>query len=144
MNWIESVRHDISELPSTDIELKKFGLTVGGVMVALAIAAEWKHWWNEISVMSVLLSGTVLCALGVFAPRSLRTVHRVWMSFAIIMGSIVSRIILSIIFFLILTPVALTARMAGKNFLPGLQKNTSDSLWIRRDRTKQIDYERMS
>ncbi|MFZ4620070.1 MAG: SxtJ family membrane protein [Bacteroidota bacterium] len=144
MNWIESVRHDISELPSTDIALKKFGLTVGGVMIALAIAAVWKHWWSETAVMSVLLSGLILCAWGMIAPRSLRTVHRVWMSFAIIMGSIVSRIILSIIFFLILTPVALAARMAGKRFLPGLQKNTPGSLWIQRDRTKQIDYERMS
>ncbi len=144
MNWIESVRHDIAELPTTDTALKKFGLTVGGVLIVLAIAAQWKIWWSEWTVFGVAFSGTALFAAGMFAPRSLRTVHRVWMSFAIILGSIVSRIILSLIFFLILTPVALIARMTGKTFLPGLKKDTPGSMWIQRDRTKQINYEQLS
>lgn len=144
MNWIESVRHDIAELPSTDAVLKKFGLTIGGVMIVLAIVSQWKHWWNEWTIVGVILAGTALCGTGMFAPGLLKKIHHLWMSFAIIIGSIVSRIILSIIFFLILTPVALIARMAGKTFLPGIKKNPPGSLWIQRDRAKQINYERMS
>ncbi len=144
MNWIESVRHDIAELPSADAALKKFGLTIGGVMTALALVSLWRMWWSEWVIFGVMLAGIGLCAGGVFAPRSLRMIYRVWMSFAVIMGSIVSRIILCIIYFLILTPVALIARLAGKVFLPGLKKNTPGSLWIVRDRKKKINYERMS
>lgn len=144
MNWIESVRHDIAELPSADAALKKFGLTVGGVMIALALVSVWRLWWSEGVVISVMLIGTVLCAAGAFVPRSLRTIYYGWMGFAVIMGSIVSRIILCIIYFLILTPVALIARLAGKVFLPGLKKNTPGSLWIVRDPKKKINYERMS
>ncbi len=144
MNWIESVRHDIAELPSSDSALKKFGLTVGGVMIALALVSLWRMWWSDSVIIGLLIVGTGLFAAGVIAPRSLRKIYRVWMSFAVIMGSIVSRIILSFIYFFILTPVALIARLTGKEFLPGLLKKTTGSLWIQRDRTKQIKYERMS
>ncbi len=144
MNWIESVRHDIASLRSLDKDLRKFGITVGVVLLLLSMAAEWMQWWIPELIYGIGFIGIIMMFFGIVIPRYLKRIHRYWMSAAIIIGSIVSRIILSIIFFTILTPVAIIARMYGKQFLHGLKNDKQASLWIIRDRTKKINYERMS
>jgi large-conductance mechanosensitive channel len=49
------------------------------------------------------------------APMQLNPVYRIWMRFGLIIGSIMSRIILGIVFFLVVTPLAILMRMTGKD-----------------------------
>jgi hypothetical protein len=144
MSWISSVRNDIASIRSTEQEWKKFGLTVGGVFVAVGIAAFWKQWWTIEGRACVAGAGVLLMLFGLLAPGLLKGIHRWWMSAAIIIGSIVSRILLMLIFFCILTPVALVARCSGKRFLQGINNRSDRTYWIMREQQHKIDYERMS
>ncbi|MFA6457488.1 MAG: hypothetical protein WCW40_11760, partial [Bacteroidota bacterium] len=86
MNWIEEIRHDISNLPSSDRILKKFGLTVGGVFLLFGVGG-WKlMWWGETVSYSMISAGVLLVVGGFFFAGHLRTLHRYWMGFAIILG----------------------------------------------------------
>ncbi len=62
----------------------------------------------------------------------------------IVLGSVVSRVILTLLFFLVLTPTGLVARLAGKDFLRLKLDRKAASYWIKRERTvkSQQDYEK--
>lgn len=144
MNWIDPVRHDISSIKSSNKDLKKFGITIGIIFILFSTTAEWKQWWSIEFVIAIGVCGLILLFVGIVFPNFLKQIHHYWMCIAIIAGSLVSRIILCIIFFIILTPVAIVAKVFGKQFLHGLKKDKSDRLWIIRDQSKPINYEKMS
>ncbi len=143
MNWIDEITEEILGIRSSPKELKKFGLTIGGILLVLGIAGGWILSWNMRIVYMLLFVGVVLVSGGIFSPKSLQRTYRYWMSFAIVMGSIVSRIILFFVFFCFVTPISIIAKITGKKFSAstGDQRST---YWIQRDKQKKIDYERMS
>jgi hypothetical protein len=60
------------------------------------------------------------------------------------LGWWVSRVVLFVIFFLVLTPVALLARLLGKRFLDLGRGGQAKSYWVARDRGRPSKYDRMS
>ena len=144
MSWIKEVRHDISTIQSTPHALKKFGLTIGGVLMLLCVAAFWKGWWGITAISIVSSLGTFLIISGMFFSQFLHIIHRWWMSFAIILGSVVSRIILFVVFFSIVSVVSLAARLFEKKFYIAHNDQHRKSYWIQRDQSKNINYEKMS
>lgn len=144
MSWIKEVRHDISTIQSTPDDLKKFGLTIGGFLIFLSVLAFWKMWWGTDAIFIVSSLGTFLVISGMFFSQLLPIIHRWWMSFAIILGSVVSRIILFVVFYSIVSVVSLAARLFGKNFYIAHNDQHRKSYWIQRDQSKNINYERMS
>jgi hypothetical protein len=63
---------------------------------------------------SLVLSAAFLVT-GLFIPEALRWVYKVWMVFGDILGSINSKIILSLLFYLVVTPVRLFIRFSGRD-----------------------------
>jgi hypothetical protein len=73
-------------------------------------------------------------------PR-LRRIYLVWMALALTMGWFVSRAILIALFFLVVTPVGLIARIAGVRFLE--TERGPASYWKKRAPARP-NYEKMS
>lgn len=144
MNWIEELRYDISKIKSSPKDLKKFGITIGGILLFISAIAFWKHWWNIIIISFFGISGVILIVEGLYFSKKLKVIHHYWMSLAIFLGSIISRFFLSILFFIILTPIALLAKIFGKNFLLRYRDTSCLTYWIQREKNKQMNYERMS
>jgi hypothetical protein len=98
-----------------DFQEKSFGKAVGGFLLLLA-AVLW--WRGRIPTAQVLASiGTVLVVLGVTAPRLLKYPSQVWWKFAMILGYVNARIILTVAFLIVLTPLSLIWRLIGRDSL---------------------------
>lgn len=70
------------------------------------------------------------------APMLYKPLAVVWLGFAHLLGSVMSRIILSIVFFFVVTPIALLRRMTGKDSLKLLEfKASQESAMTVRDHT---------
>ena len=128
------LREDIKGLQkATARDLRKFGLTVGGVFVLFGLFFLWRHkpwhWW-------LFVPGTTLVMFGAILPRSLKWIFVVWMTVAMGVGVIVSTVLLTLMFLLIMTPIGLVARLVGKDFLSRRRDVSASSYWILRDRTK--------
>lgn len=97
---------------STRKELRQFGLMVGGIFLAIGV---WPMVvrGETLRLWAALLGGG-LVSLGAVLPESLRYVYQGWMSLGHALGWVNTRIILGIIFFGLLTPMAVVMRMAGK------------------------------
>lgn len=136
-----TIREDIQQLKTGPRDLRKFGLMVGGVFAALAVLLWLRH---KPSYPYFLWPGLTLIAIGAVLPRVLKYVYIAWMSVAFVLGFIMTRVILTLLFFLIVTPIGLVARLFGKDFLQLKLDTSASSYWIHREpkTVTPADYER--
>jgi len=132
---------DIKELKTGTRELRNFGLLVGGVFALLGLLFMAR---GKAAYPWLLTPGLLLVAFGSIAPRILKYIYLVWMGLALVLGFVVSHIILTLFFFLIITPIGLIARLAGKDFLRLKLDRQAKSYWIPREHRRKAaeDYER--
>ena len=83
---------------------------------------------EEIRIWSVLIS-LLFLILGIINSKILTPLNKVWFKFGIFLGKIISPIIMGIIFFLVVTPIAFLMRMLNKDLL-NLKFNKKSSYWI--------------
>ncbi len=136
-----NIREDIKQLPTGDRDLRKFGLLVGGVFAVLGLLFLWRH---KSFFPYLLWPGVTLVALGAALPRALKWIYVGWMSVAFVLGFVMAHVILTLLFFLVITPMGWLARLTGKDFLSLKLDRTARSYWIPRDQKLKspADYER--
>jgi uncharacterized membrane-anchored protein YitT (DUF2179 family) len=133
----EEFKH-ISEMKK---DLRKFGITVGGVLLAIGVVL---FYFEKPSAIYFAVIGGLLILFGALFPKILKPLNRIWMSLAIILGFIMSRVILTILFYLVLTPIAILAKIVGKKFMVLKCDKSANTYWEKRTNIhkKQIDYDR--
>ena len=107
---------------------KKFGLLFTGIFLALALYGYARHGFT-MTVISFLLIGLLFLAVSVLAPTRLTPLNKAWFLLGKALGMVVSPIVLGIIFFGLLTPVALVSRLIGRDELR-LRRPKSETYWI--------------
>ena len=122
-----SIREDIRQLKTGARDLRKFGLMVGAVFIALAL---WFFLRHKSSYPFFLWPGVALIFFGAFSPRVLKYVYIAWMTVAFAIGFVMARVLLTICFFLLVTPIALIARLFGKDFLNRKWRKQAATYWL--------------
>ena len=89
---------------------------------------------KDIRVWSLIVS-SIFLILGLINSNILTPLNKIWFKFGILLGSFVSPIVMGIVFFLVVTPIALLMRLFGKDVLK-LKKNNSKSYWIEKSGPK--------
>jgi len=141
VRWRVNIKDDIKQLRTSSGDLRKFGLMVGGVFVILGLLFLWRHktHWPYF-----LWPGASLVVLGIIFPHALKWIYVTWMSMAFVLGFVMAHVILTLLFYLILTPIGLVSRLFGQDFLRLKLDRAAMSYWIPRE--KQVksskDYER--
>lgn len=112
---------------------RSFGLSVGLVCLATGAVSWWYGRASQSAVLSV--SGLVLVAGGLIAPGALRVPNRIWWRFAQVLGWVNARILLTVFFVVVVTPVGCAMRLFGRNPLRPAKTGTSWSSYAvgRRD-----------
>jgi hypothetical protein len=136
-----NIREDIAQLKTGKRDLRKFGWMVGGVLVVLGVLLFLRHKSNY---PYFFWPGIVLLVFAAIYPAALKQIYIGWMTMAFVLGFIVSHVILTLFFFLIITPIGLIARLFRRDFLSLKLDRQSASYWIQRhDAEKTLaDYER--
>jgi hypothetical protein len=109
-------------------ELRRFGLLVGGVFLGLGLWWMFRHRYPVVAPWFAG-GGGLLVLLGLVAPRALLFPHRFWMALAELMGSVMTRVILALIFFGVVTPIGLVKRLLGHDLLDRVRRERS-SHWV--------------
>ena len=132
---------EIKNIKSEKSDLRKFGITIG---VILLIIAGFLFWKEKESFQILLTFGVTLCILGIVIPFILKPIYWVWMIFATILGWIMTRVILSLLFYIIFTPIGLILRFFGKQFLELRWDKSKESYWNYRtnEHLKKENYEK--
>ena len=117
---------EIKNIKSEKSDLRNFGVTVG---IILLIISGFLFWKEKESFQIFLAIGITLFFTAIAIPRVLKPVYRIWMIFAIILGWFMTRLILSLLFYTILTPIGLILRFFGKQFLELGWEKSKESYW---------------
>lgn len=112
-------------------ELRKFGLLVGGILALIGLLFLWRGRHETVRIVLWSIGG-FLIVFGAIAPMVLKPIYVAWMKFAFVLGWVNSRILLSIIFFVFFTPMALIQRVFGRDALHQRMDKGTDSYWIKR------------
>ena len=83
---------------------------------------------GELRIWSLLIS-LLFLILGIINSKVLSPLNKVWFKFGIFLGKIISPIIMGIIFFFVVTPIAFLMRILKKDLL-NLKYNKNRSYWI--------------
>ena len=106
---------------------RDFGLVVGGVFALLG--AWWlyrgKFGWVA---PALLCGGAALVLFGLVFPRALVLPNRLWMALAAVLGYVMTRVVLALVFFLLVTPIGVVKRLTGWDPL-GRRTRRGESYW---------------
>tara|TARA_X000001036_G_scaffold323813_1_gene302263 strand:- start:4210 stop:4620 length:411 start_codon:yes stop_codon:yes gene_type:complete len=131
---------EIKNIPNSNKDIRSFGITIG--IILFIISGVLKYYGQE-SYQFIAMIASAFMGLGLILPVVLKPIYLVWMTFAAILGWVMTRVILSIVFYFIMTPIGLITRLLGHDFLK-LKKVDSKSYWNIRDSNNEInqDYEK--
>lgn len=87
-------------------------------------------WIFDIPILAKI--AVVIGALSIFIPAAARAIEWIWFKIALALGWVNSRILLSIIYFVFLMPIAWLSKLFTKDPL-ALKKNKRSSLFVTRD-----------
>ncbi len=118
--------HSPKSLPSN----RSFGFLFAGVFALLSAYAAYQGA-DVNKVYGWLIAGVALGLLAVIAPGLLTPFNSAWMKLGELMGKVVSPLVLGIIFFVLITPIALVTRLFGRDELR-LKKKITPSYWVDR------------
>ena len=96
------------------VQYKKFGLVVGGIFIFIAF---WPMVRGRDYRLWALIPGVLLFVMGAVYPPLLKQPYKLWMALAHVLGWINTRIILGLVYFVIMTPLALILKLMGKDSL---------------------------
>ena len=136
-------REEIKKIPMDRKSLRNFGLLMASVLL---LAGGWLWWKSAVAWPWVLGAAALLAGIGLTVPAALKPFCKGWMILALMMGWVMTRVVLTLVYYFVLTPIGFLGRVFGEQFLQLKLKRSGEttSYWIRRSgpRREKSDYER--
>jgi len=124
-----------NEIPQlNDKELQKFGFLLAGLLIlffGMLLPYSWE--WAQLPNYYWITLGVLVAIWALVSPASMRGFYNAWMRVAMVIGNIVNSVILAIVYFLVITPMAIVMRLIGKDPMNRKWDRTAQS--YRKNRT---------
>lgn len=112
-------------------DAKKFGMTISFILFSAAIYNYYYSGFNFTGTSIFLLSAFFLMAT-ILNMKLLAQIKTIWLKLGDLLGKITSPIILGVIFYILITPLSMIARLFGRDQLK-LKKSRNSSYWQNRE-----------
>lgn len=96
-----------------DFKERSFGISVGSALLLIGAFLVWRGRMTGAAIAGG--TGAVLLVLGLTSPMLLKWPSAVWWKFAMVLGYVNARVILTIAFALVFTPLGLLWRIIGRD-----------------------------
>jgi Saxitoxin biosynthesis operon protein SxtJ len=116
---------------------RAFGLTVGGILLAIAAVRAGLHLWDGTDpgwVEGVLAAlGAPLVVFGLLAPARLAPLNRAWIRLGLLLFKVVNPLVLGLIYLTTVVPIGLLMRLLGRDLLSLKVDRQAHSYWVVRE-----------
>jgi len=112
---------------------RNFGLVFFFVFLIVSLLPLLKE--EPFRIWSIAIA-IIFLILGLMHSKLLTPLNKLWFKFGLFLGSIVSPIVMGIVFFLVITPTGFVMKIMGKDLLNKKKDNDKKSYWINRSKTK--------
>ena len=110
---------------------RSFGLLFFIVFLAISL---WPLKSQEDLRLWAFILSLIFLVLGVLNSTFLNPLNKLWHKFGIFLGSIISPIVMGVVFFMVVTPVGLIMRFLGKDLLRIKKSKFVSTYWISREK----------
>lgn len=111
-------------------------------LVLPGLIGSYMLWWKGSSSGYYWIgAGIILCLTRLSTPLFIQ-IHRIWIGFSVTLGYFVSRVLLTIIFFIVMVPTGLLMRVLGKDPMDRKLDPNVPSYWIKREDPEETSIER--
>ena len=110
---------------------RSFGLVF---FVVFLIVALWPLKYEEDIRLWSLVISIIFFILGVINSKLLTPLNKLWFKFGILLGSIVSPIVMGVVYFAVVTPIGVLMRLLGKDLLKTTKTKSISTYWMKRDK----------
>jgi hypothetical protein len=118
----------------TDAQARKSALLVSAVLLGIAA---WNLYRGRTGVVVVFGGlGAALVVAGLLVPPAARAFHTAWMRLAVLLGHVNSRVLLTLVYYLVVTPYGFVTRLVGRDPLRR-RGAPRGSYWVERKATRQ-------
>jgi hypothetical protein len=128
---VSELIQDIKGIDTSPKKIRDFGITF---FVIFAVIGGVFLYKGRPSGYGAIGLGLLFLFAGLWAKSSLKGLFKIWMGFAAVLGFFMSRIILCILFYLVVTPVGLITRLLGKDLLNQRWDQEAESYWIKKEK----------
>ena len=123
---------------TTQKHLREFGLLVGSILLLVS-----SYWWfyrdiYETARYIMFPIGALLFLIGLVVPSVLKPAYKVWMTIAHVLAWVNTRILISLIFFLVITPIGFVMRLIKGDLLGEKFHSDSDTYWTETEAPESI------
>ena len=125
LSWIRFMIEEIKKIRATNKDLRDFAVIFGIIFFLFSGFLFYKE--KDSYQVCLYVSGS-LVSLGFLLPIVLKPFYTVWMVFSVLFGWVMTRVILSLLYYLIMTPIGLIMRALGNDLLD-LKKINHSSYW---------------
>ena len=112
---------------------RNFGLVFFFIFLIVGLLPLLKE--EPFRIWSIVIA-IIFLILGLMNSKLLTPLNKLWFKFGLFLGSIVSPIVMGIVFFLVITPIGFVMKIMGKDLLNKKKDNDKKSYWINRSKTK--------
>ena len=117
---------DLKNIRTDNKAIRDFGILIGLILLIIAGILFYKE---RESYELLILLGILFIGLGLGMPIILKPFYLVWMNFAVVLGWLMTRLILGLLFYVIVSPIGLISRLFGKEFLELKNSSLDSSYW---------------
>lgn len=105
---------------------RAFGCIIAAAFAVIGLSPLWRggdlRWWSLAVALIVLL-------VAIAMPRVLRPLNRGWLKIGQLLQRVTTPLIMGLMFFVVLTPLALLLRALGKDLVGSRFDRGRDSYW---------------
>ena len=141
MNIINEIREEIRAAAVVPTNRDLNILAALFLIIPCAIGAHLIYWRDSPYGYVWFGIGLALFAAR-FIPRLFKYIFRKWVAFSIIIGYFISRILLTLIFFLVITPTGLLMKLFGKDPMDRKIDDQISTYWIKHEQPSDSTIER--
>lgn len=117
-----------SNKPKSEKELREFGLVMTTACVVFGGVFLWRG--AELAPLILFVLGILFLVPAIFAPERLRTAEIWWMRFAARLSAVMTVVIVTLTFFLAVTPLAILLRLMRKDLLSLRIAPEAETYWV--------------
>ena len=121
---------EIQHIKTGKKDLRSFGVTIGIILLLIGGFLFYKE--RESFQIFLYIAGAFI-GFGLIIPIILKPIYLIWMIFAVILGWIMTRFILSLLYYVVITPIGVVMRTFGKDFLDIKKQAVQGSYWNKRN-----------
>ena len=115
-------------------DLKMFAIIWSAIFAVIGVLPLLKG--DEVKIWAIIIA-LIFNIIAFTKPQILTRFYQIWMKFGEFIGGIMSKIMMTILYFLFFTPISIFLKIIGKDLLDKRIDKSQTSYWIERETQPQ-------